>query len=194
MRNEPLSETQRHVLLAQALEETEMQLLDRKFPYKMKVKYSEDGTRASVVMRRGNCLVITWTFIMGFCILGIICQKCLFPWFRWDMYIVCDPRGKLTMKFHANRGRLMICITCILTSWVLAYFSNEEYKDVRKITFDACQTASNIYFGDEEDFVINDLSHENIQDMFFDRSEKLSEEEFLKKDDGEAFEAITQVV
>ena len=88
----------------------------------------------------------------------------------------------------------MICITCILTSCVLAYFSNEEYKDVRKITFDACQNASNIYFGDEEDFVINDLSHDNIQDMFFDRSEKLSEEEFLKKDDGEAIEAITQVV
>ena len=172
------------MLLDQAISELENRLSERKYPYKLVVKFNADGTRASITMKRGNIFILGWTFIVGACILGIIVQRCLYPWFRWNLFAEVDSNGRITMKFHNARGRIALCLTCILTSCVLAYFSNEEYKSVRQSTFDAMQDSAKEFFAAENlncgAPTVTDKSKDNLKDFFVENDE-VDESDFLNE-------------
>lgn len=171
-------------LLDQALRELEKRLSERKHPYKLVVKFNADGTRASVTMKRGNVLILGWSFIVGACILGIILQRFLYPWFRWNMFVEVDKKGRIMMKFHNAKGRIALCLTCILTSCVLAYFSNEEYKNIRQTSFDAMQESTKVFSVKEglgTNFpAIVDMSKENLKELFVGEDDSIDENNFLE--------------
>lgn len=168
-----MSVEKRKALLEKSIEAMQVKLKDRRHPYRFRIVLNEDGTKAKIVLGRGNICILLATFAVGACILGIIVQRCIFPWFRWAVVAEVTPEGKLVMKFNSGKSKIVLCLTCILTSCVLAYFSNKEYVDVRKECFEAFTESANEFYSAEglDTVAVTDNSPANLKELFLEKDD-----------------------
>lgn len=88
--NRALTAQERCDLMDLALKNVETVLGElKKHPYKVDAKKSEDNTRGVVKLYRGRIAILLFGFLAGACILTILCQRMINPWYVHVLHIAC---------------------------------------------------------------------------------------------------------
>jgi len=76
-----LTAQQRSDLMDAALASLEKALKERRHPYRIRTRKSEDNTRSVVRLARGRLIFLLYAFFAGLCVLTVLCQRFINPWY-----------------------------------------------------------------------------------------------------------------
>jgi len=117
-------------------------------PYKVKAKKSDDNTRSVVKLYRGWIGILFLGFLAGACLMTILCQRVINPWYKWNFHLEVDEQGKMGVKFSGVRNKVTYLLTCILGTCILAIFSSLEHKKIHRIVMETLQKTADTYFAE----------------------------------------------